>query len=450
MKRTINTFLALFITLSLFAKSGKIVVSGQVQNYSSTTIIITYLNNQKLVSSELDANGNFKMSAKVEDGYYLLKYGRNTAYIYLYPKDHLTLIFDAKDFENTLVFNEKGSARNNYLVKKSKVGSQITKDLESFYSKDYSLYLKNIQKVKKTYISILSEYDVEDFFVIAEKKSLEYERLLSIQNYTSSYKFYLGGEVSPPEDFYAPIKDVDLNNENDYNKQPFYRYLVNSVWSKRIDAAPNVDEMLGILRKVPSKDIAISLINGFYSKISSHKERGKDYLDLIKMVTTHKPFIEAAEKQYNEVLKFQSLKKGNASPGFSYETVDGEIVSLGDLKGKYVYLDIWATWCAPCIKQVPYLKQLETIYHDKNIVFVSISVDKEESKSMWRQMITNEQLGGVQLFADNSFDSEFMDAYAVNSIPRFILIDPEGNIVDSEAPRPSFEETRNLLNRLLE
>ena len=123
---------------------------------------------------------------------------------------------------------------------------------------------------------------------------------------------------------------------------------------------------------------------------------------------------------------------------------------MSDFRGKYVYIDVWATWCSPCIKQVPYLKALEEDYRDKNIVFVSISVDKEAVKSTWKQMVADEELEGVQLFSDNSFDSEFMDAYAVNSIPRFILIDPDGKIVDQEAPRPSFKKTRDLFDEILE
>ncbi len=449
MNKIISTFITLFISLTLFAKSGKIVFSGQVQNHSATSIMITHLSNQKLVSTELDANGNFSMSAKIEDGYYFLKYGRNTAYIYLYPSDKLELVFDAKHFENTLVFDGQGSERNNYLAKKSAVGSQLTKDLEAFYQVDEATYLKNIENVKNTHLASLFEFDVEDFFKTMEKKSLEYERLLSIQNYKSNYKFYLGEEISPSEGFYEPIRALKLNNESDYSKQPYFRYLVNSIWSKRIEAASDLDGMLNVLRKVPFQELAISLINGFYSKISSNKERSKDYLDLIKRVTTHQPFIEAAEKQYQEVLKSKGLNQGDTSPDFSYETTDGKIINLSDLRGKYVYIDVWATWCAPCIKQVPYLKQLEKRYHDKNVVFVSISVDKKEVKATWKQMVADKQLGGLQLFADKSFDSAFMDAYAVNSIPRFILIDPEGKIVNPEAPRPSFDKTRALLDGLL-
>ena len=65
--------------------------------------------------------------------------------------------------------------------------------------------VKNIANVKKTHLALLSEYDVESFFTKAETKSLEYERLLSIQNYKTSYKFYLGDDISPSEEFYKPL-----------------------------------------------------------------------------------------------------------------------------------------------------------------------------------------------------------------------------------------------------
>ena len=450
MRKAFTTIFMFFTSLSLLAQSGTIVLSGQVKNQTSTSIVISHLDNQELVSTELDADGRFSMSAQIEDGYYLLEYGRYSTYVYLYPDDKINLVFDAGNFEGTLVFDGQGSERNNYLTNKSKVHAQLTQDLEAFYQKDEVTYLENLKKLKNTHANSLSNYDVESFFKIDEVKSLEYERLLSIQNYKSNIEFYLGDEISPSEDFYKPLEILKLDNEKDYRKQPYFRYLVNSIWNKRIEEAHDVEGMLEVLRQVPSQTLAIDLITGFYSKISSDKERSKDYLDLIKRVTNHKPFVEASEKQYQETLKAQGLKPGDTSPKFKYESIDGKKVSLNDLKGKYVYIDVWATWCAPCIKQVPYLKQLEERYHDKNIVFVSISVDKEEVKPTWKKMVANKELGGLQLFADKSFESAFMDAYAVNSIPRFILIDPEGKVVDAEAPRPSFDKTKVLLDGLLD
>ncbi|VAW24005.1 Thiol:disulfide interchange protein [hydrothermal vent metagenome] len=152
------------------------------------------------------------------------------------------------------------------------------------------------------------------------------------------------------------------------------------------------------------------------------------------------------EKMHNNMVKFA---KGKVSPVFkNYENSKGGTTSLKDLRGKYVYLDIWATWCAPCKAEIPYLKALEKEFRGKNIEFVSISVDKPNAHKTWKEMVKNEELGGIQLFADNNFESEFIVEYGINSIPRFILLDPEGNIVDADAVRPSNPRLKELLKEL--
>lgn len=153
---------------------------------------------------------------------------------------------------------------------------------------------------------------------------------------------------------------------------------------------------------------------------------------------------------------------GSPSPTFeNYENYKGGATSLSDLKGKYVYVDVWATWCGPCKREIPSLKELEKEYHGKNIEFVSISVDngrgykadsKEEalelSKEGWKKMIADKKMGGIQLFADKAWESDFVQAYKINGIPRFILIDPKGNIVSADAPRPSSPAVKELFNSL--
>ena len=138
---------------------------------------------------------------------------------------------------------------------------------------------------------------------------------------------------------------------------------------------------------------------------------------------------------------------GQESPKFvDYENHNGGTNSLDDFKGKYVYIDLWATWCAPCKREIPYLKEIENKYHDKNIEFVSISIDKVNAYETWKKIVVDKALSGVQLFAKG--DSSFAKALIVSSIPRFILIDPNGYIVEADAPRPSSGELIDLFNTL--
>ena len=157
----------------------------------------------------------------------------------------------------------------------------------------------------------------------------------------------------------------------------------------------------------------------------------------------------------NTYSKNKVMERGILSPKFeNYMDVKGGEKSLDSFKGKYVYIDVWATWCGPCIQQIPYLQTLEKEYHNKNIEFVSISTDEsrrsggswEAAEKKWRGFIKKRNMTGVQLWSGQ--DYSFQQAYQINSIPRFILIDPEGNILDANAPRPSEQRLKELFNSL--
>lgn len=138
------------------------------------------------------------------------------------------------------------------------------------------------------------------------------------------------------------------------------------------------------------------------------------------------------------------LKAGDESPKFSFPDVKGNTVSSDDFKGKYVFIDVWASWCPPCRGQLPHMKALEEKMHGKNIVFVSISVD--ENEKAWKDMVEKESLTGYQLRAN--IDTPFMKKYKVNGIPRFILLDKEGKIINPNMTRPSQPETLKTLEAL--
>ncbi|MEO8932749.1 MAG: TlpA disulfide reductase family protein [Xanthomarina sp.] len=144
-----------------------------------------------------------------------------------------------------------------------------------------------------------------------------------------------------------------------------------------------------------------------------------------------------------------TLGKGKPSPQFvDYVNYAGGTNSLSDYKGSYVYIDVWATWCAPCKYEIPFWEKVEKQYHDKNIKFVSLSIDRQVEEKLWRNMIKDKNLTGIQLLADKDFDSQFITDYYIYGIPRFILIDPDGNIVSYDAPRPSEDRLIELFNTL--
>ncbi|MBD8487754.1 TlpA family protein disulfide reductase [Echinicola sp. CAU 1574] len=150
-----------------------------------------------------------------------------------------------------------------------------------------------------------------------------------------------------------------------------------------------------------------------------------------------------------ELEKKYFTEAGQPGFKFEYEDVEGNMVSFDSFKGKVVYLDIWATWCGPCIKQIPSLKKLEEELHGEDIVFLSVSIDALKDKQKWKNFVKEKDLKGVQLMADKAWESGLVKNYEIKGIPRFMIFDKQGNIVTTDAMRPSQEGLKEQLVELL-
>ncbi|MGG7035718.1 MAG: TlpA family protein disulfide reductase [Flavobacterium sp.] len=147
----------------------------------------------------------------------------------------------------------------------------------------------------------------------------------------------------------------------------------------------------------------------------------------------------------------QALRQLNNTtpPTFTFDNYKGGKSKLEDFKGKYVYIDLWATWCGYCLKELPHLKKVVEKYQGKNVVFVSISEDYPKDVMKWKKMIKDKEMGGEQLIADKDTQTHLDSFFKIRGIPRFIILDPNGKIVDADAPRPSDSELSVLLDSLL-
>ncbi len=131
-----------------------------------------------------------------------------------------------------------------------------------------------------------------------------------------------------------------------------------------------------------------------------------------------------------------SAKAGEKVPDFKYQDINGKTYTLADFAGKYIYLDVWATWCGPCKKEIPFLKELEKKMHGKKIEFVSLSTDKNVAD--WDAFVKKNDMTGIQLH--NGGDRSLSQFFDIKYIPRFIIIGPDGKVVEPNALRPSSED----------
>ena len=138
------------------------------------------------------------------------------------------------------------------------------------------------------------------------------------------------------------------------------------------------------------------------------------------------------------------VKVGDSMPAFPLHSTVNGTVNSEDLKGKVVLINIFATWCGPCQREIPHLQKLEEKYHGKDIYLVSISCDN--TKKAWENRV-RAGLKGIQLHFVNG--DTFMNDYMIKGIPRFILLDKEGKMISVDMSRPSDPKTIAKLDELL-
>lgn len=137
------------------------------------------------------------------------------------------------------------------------------------------------------------------------------------------------------------------------------------------------------------------------------------------------------------------LKKGDKIPDYVFKDFSGKRVSLKSFRGKYVYIDLWATWCISCIEQAPYFEELEEKFHNKKIVFVSISVDRHQE--VWKRFVKAEKKRVLQWVCPEGDKAPILKDLGILTIPRFILLDKKGRILESNFGMPVWPQTEKIL-----
>jgi thiol-disulfide isomerase/thioredoxin len=147
-------------------------------------------------------------------------------------------------------------------------------------------------------------------------------------------------------------------------------------------------------------------------------------------------------------LKVNSITETVAGKPLPYDPLltapNGATCRLSSLKGKFTYIDIWATWCVPCCKEIPYLEKLVDHFKGNDRVqFVSISIDNNQQA--WHKKLERDNPAWPQYIMSKEEGEKFMSAFGIGGIPRFIMLDKEGNIFDPDAKRPSDEGIADLI-----
>lgn len=285
----------------------------------------------------------------------------------------------------------QGKTKDNYIPKKD------FKDRHhKLLSIQYLNYWETFKQKRKALYPDKNTPDTEKIIELKESVSLEDETLLGY----NSYLIYINKELSK-----------QINNDN---LEP--NILILEAY-KRITNTSFKDKVAYIQLKKTLKEA---------NKANERENILTEYLSLLSNS-------DLKEKVKNLNKQLNLLDQGNLAPNFIALNAEGEQTSLESFKGKFLIIDVWATWCGPCKRESPFFEKYALQFKDSNITFLSLSIDQDLLK--WKASLHDKKSTTQQLIIKNK--NSFSQKYNLESIPRFIFIDPEGKLINAEMPLPS-------------
>lgn len=364
---------------------------------------------------------------------------------FVLPNDEIEISFDEK-------------AKPTFLKGKTAKENQITYNWNDYYyyafsdwaNEDSTNYIAKLDSLTKKvlfdYESSIKVFTPNPIFDSYFRNKLVMEHVLAFDFYPVSRNKYLQKEnvyEKMPLEYYAARPKLKMVvEENQFYSSVYIDYLYYQLMNEnckkneyeQINNATIFCTYQHIKTLKESKLKKLLILNVLDELIESWSQ-DKNNLDIVyHEFKTSYPNDEYTKFLEEKIALQKRFEKGQNAPTFSLKNKEGKQISLSELKGKYILIDFWATWCEPCIREIPYSKKLEEEFGDKNIEFVYICID--DKKESWEKHIAKGELNGIQLFADESESKELKDNYNIHGIPSYMLVDKEGKIITQKI-RPS-------------
>ena len=452
MKR-LAVLLAMAVSLAACGNGheGNIVLEVDVTDQASKEVVLIY--HDQILTVELDSVGHAEFVIDDEDAVYarMCHYPRvdQMMNVYLERGDRASVSFSGKDFKGTFAFEGEKEPAVKYLN---------TVVLTALHDEDYALpfdeYVKKLEKKETEAVKLLEASGVSKAgnFEEIEKGRIRYSYATQLLMYPLGHRFMVQDMNYQPDQKYYDVLDSYVVADDLLADLDQYREFIAE--AAHVLDADNRDETAAYPRAVAqmrfiadrfeagkTRDVLLHrLANAYVTRFGI-----EDIQDMENIYRTYvqDPVLVAKYDAARE--KWNLASDGKPSPDFKGVDVNGKEYTLADFRGKYVYIDVWATWCGSCRQEIPYLKKLDEDYKDAQIVFLSLSVDQDKAK--WEKMVKEQSMSGVQLHIGQN--SSFQQAYKIEGIPHFILLDREGRIIDKKMSRPSMDEvTRERIENL--
>ncbi len=446
-------YLVLFL-LGLSACQNKgnnnIILSGTIKNIPVDTIYLSdvYHKNKHIIV--LDSAKHFSDTLNLKKGYYKLEAAKQYTWLYVKPGDKLQLTTDYKDFDNQLKYKGKGADINNYLVRKILLDEKLkSKTNYAYYARlDEKIFVKLLDSVDSLHISLLKLVK-DNTFKRLEKLRNNFIRSRMLAFYPLA-KRYISKDTTfkVSKNYPKAYQGIKVSDTMIY-KLPDIVYHIGNFIDYQIDKMKMdgknkaIYKMKYIAGNIKNQDLANELAYQLANYDLMYSGDIDEFYTLFNKIEKNPGYKAKIKTKYDNL---KALQPGVPSPDFTAYDINGNEYHLKDFAGKSLYIDLWATWCGPCRAEIPFLDKIKEHYKDKPINFLSLDV--YDDKAMWEKIVKQQKMTGWQLI-NTDRDMPFLKKYVVDGIPRFILLDKEGKIIDADAPRPSDKTLIPLLDKTI-
>ena len=341
-----------------------------------------------------------------------------------------------------------------YQQQKEAIGLQSAEKQNELLGQSPMAFKQSMQAIAQQYTEILKNLPAD--FAAKEEKANRYQQLTIVSEYLLNHRKYTEEEAPAIKELQDLCTAVDLDNATDFNDYPEYQTLVQNIFKWRIYSHKVQYEfddpwgkILADFKALKSENIKQALAPLIIEGVSptSASATNEEIIALVKQLVKDNDLLNTLSKHIDLVNKLKAGQPFPALPALT-DLNDKEVkYEQLPLKGKLLFIDIWATYCPDCRKELPALETLQEDYKTEPITFVSISVDRD--KEAWKAMVKEKKLGGIHLYASPETKELFKELYDLRSIPRYMLIDEKGNIINANLPMPSDKNLKELITATL-
>lgn len=421
--------------------TDKATLTGTVQNFKSDIAVLVDMETYGRDTISVAANGSFSFEKDIKTpGFSTLYFPDTKVFLNLFLENG-TQTNVKGDVEQPEKFEIEGELEPIYPFSQS-VDRLFKTHAEQASVKGFAAYQKDLTSLRDSLMTALETMPSKGFQAYETEqlaKNLKFSFVVFYQ-YLKENKVPLDSDA----DYNAFMNGLDLNDEANMSTGLLAHYLY---WQSMLKAGEiNTLSMLQLMKEKVSNPAIIDNMAGQFG-YSYFATGGDEHIEEVYALVS-----EMIPNQLGKIIpvyeKIKTFAPGKPAVDFEMSTPDGKTLKFSDLKGKIVYVDVWATWCGPCRMEIPFMKKLAGHYKDNpKIQLVSISVDG--NVEAWKKMVEKEGFDWPQYVAPGDFNSPLTKGYAIGGIPRFMMFDAEGKIITVNAPRPSEEKIIEFIDSKL-